>query len=197
MIVIEDPAQATEHSTLVKKNGYTVAHTVSWGEAAVKITASGHPAIVIIALSIPGRLDLIATAEQIQAKQNCPVIFIATFEDEAKHSCTYGYIAKSFDERELRIALELAWYRHDAEKKIHLYEEKFKKYRAHLEAVITRRTADLKKTNAQLQRLLHFIELTERKLATDSLEVDRHDEKEIPISIEEEMITADTDLKQS
>jgi DNA-binding response OmpR family regulator len=190
MLVIDDPGRAAELSVLVKKNGYTVAATVSSGEAAVKSEASGHPAIVIIDRSIPGRLDGIATAEQIQAKQNSPVIFIVTSEDEvkqaqAKHPGMFGYIAKPFDERELRIALELAWYRHDAEKKIRLSEDELKKYRAHHEAVIARRTAELKKTNAQLQRLLYFIELTERKLATDSLEVDLHDEKEIPISIEE------------
>jgi PAS domain S-box-containing protein len=200
ILVIDDPGRVAELSVLVKKNGYTVAATVSSGEAAVKSEASGHPAIVLIDQSIPGRLDGIATAEQIQAKQNSPVIFIVTSEDEAKqaqakHPGMFGYIAKPFDERELRIALELAWYRHDAEKKIRLSEDELKKYRAHHEAVIARRTAELKKTNAQLQRLLYFIELTERKLATDSLEIDLHDEKEIPISIEEGVITADTDLK--
>ncbi len=53
----------------------------------------------------------------------------------------------------------------------------------------------LKKTNAQLQRLLHVIELTERKLATDSLDIDLNDEEEVMVSSEEGVITADRDLK--
>ena len=199
IIVIDDPARATELSVLLKKNGYTISATVSSGEAVRKSETHGHPAIVLIDLSIPGRLDGIAAAEQVQAKQNSPVLFIVSSEDEAKHAklkhSQYGYISKPFDERELIIALESARYRQEAEQKIRVSEDELKKYRAHLEAVITRRTAELKKTNAQLHRLLHFIELTERKLATDSLEIDLHDEKEIPVSIEEGVITADTDLK--
>ena len=200
ILVVDDPARATELSVLVKKNGYTVSAMVASGEAALKSEVSGHPAIVLIALSLPGRPDGIATAEQIQARQNSQVIFIAASQDEAKHARAkhpgmYGYIAQPFDERELVIALELAHYRLDAERQIQESEDELKKYRAHLEAVIARRTAELKKTNAQLHRLLHFIELTERKLATDSLDVDLHDEKEIPFSIEEGVITADTALK--
>ena len=199
IIVNDDPAQAIELSVLLKKNGYTVSATVSSGKEAQKCETHGHPAIVLIDLSIPGKLDGIATAEQIQTKQNSPVIFIVSSEDEAKHAKVkhpqFGYISKPFDERELIIALESARYRQEAEQKIRASEDELKKYRAHLETVIARRTAELKKTNAQLHRLLHFIELTERKLATDSLEIDLHDEKEIPVSIEEGVITADTDLK--
>ena len=199
IIVNDDPALAIELSALLKKNGYTVSATVSSGKDALKIETHGHPAIVLIDLSVPGGLDGIATAEQIQAKQNSPVIFIASSEDDAKdakakHS-QYGHISKPFNERELIIALESARYRQEAEQKIRASENELKKYRAHLEMVIARRTAELKKTNAQLHRVLHFIELTERKLATDSLEIDLHDEREIPVSIEEGVITADTDLK--
>lgn len=199
IIVNDDPALAIELSVLLKKNGYTVSATVSSGEDAVKSETSGHPAIVLIDLSIPGRLDGIAMAEQIQAKLNSPVIFIVSSEDEAKHAKAkhpeYGYISKPFDEWELRIVLESSQYQQESERKIRVSEDELKKYRTHLEAIIARRTADLKKTNAQLHRLLHFIELTERKLATDSLEIDLHDEKEIPISIEEGVITADQDLR--
>ena len=199
IIVNDDPAKGSELSVLLKKNGYTVSATVSSGKDALKCETHGHPAIVLIDLSIPGRLDGIATAEQVSAKQNSPVIFIVSSEYEAKHAKVkhpqYGYISIPFDERELIIALESARYRQEAEQKISSSENELKKYRAHLETVIARRTAELKKTNAQLHRVLHFIELTERKLATDSLDIDLHDEKEIPVSIDEGVITADTDLK--
>ena len=73
IIVIDDPARATELSVLLKKNGYTISATVSSGEAVRKSETHGHPAIVLIDLSIPGRLDGIAAAEQVQAKQKLPV----------------------------------------------------------------------------------------------------------------------------
>lgn len=199
IIVVDNPAPAIELSTLLKKNGYTIAATVSRCEDAVKNEVSGHPTIVLIDLSIPECQDGIAIADRIPAKLISPVIFIVSSEEEAKHAKAkhprYGYISKPFDERELRIALETARYRQEAEQKIRKAEDELKNYRSHVEAVIARRTAELKKTNAHLHRLLHFIELTERKLATDSLDINLHDEKEIPISIEEGVITADTDLK--
>jgi len=199
IMVSDDPALAFELSAMINKNGYAVSATVSNGEDALKCETHGHPAIVLIDLSIPGRLDGIATAEKIQAKKNSPVIFIVSSDDEAKHAKSkhpqYGYISKPFDEREIRIALESAHYRQESEQKIRASEDELKKYRAHLEKVVSRRTAELKKTNAQLHRLLYFIELTERKLATDSLEIDLHDENQIPIIIEEGVITVDTDLK--
>jgi len=200
MIVIDDPAQAAELSALVKQNGYTLSASVSGGEAAIEQAASGDPVIAIIDLSIPGKPDGIATAEQIRTKTGNPVILIASSENDARHAQDthpgmYGYILKPFDERELRVALESAWYRQDADRKIHVSADELKKFRAHNEAVIAQRTAELKKTNAQLQRLLHVIELTERKLATDSLEIDLNAEEEVMVSSEEGVITADRDLK--
>jgi len=200
MIVADDTALAIELSTLLRKDGYIIAATLSSGEDAVKSKAPGHAPIVLIDLSIKGRLDGLATAEQVRTRQHSPVICIASSEDEAKDAQakapgSYGYIIKPLNERELRIALESAWYRQEAEKKIRESEDELKTYRAHLEAVIAQRTTELKKTNAQLHRLLHFIELTERKLATDSLEIDLHAEKEAPISMEEGVITADEDLR--
>jgi PAS domain S-box-containing protein len=200
MIVADDPALAVELSNCIKRDGYTVSATVSSGEDALKSVELQNPAIVLIDLSIHGRPDGIATAGQIRTINDSPVIFILSSEDEAeqakvRHPGSYGYISKPIDERELRIALELACYRQEAERKIHVSEEELKKYRAHLEAVIALRTAELKKTNAQLYRLLHFIELTERKLATDSLEIDLHAETEAPPGTEEGVITADQDLR--
>ncbi len=150
-------------------------------------------------LVIPGRPEGTPVAEPLSARHKDTIIFIANSPEEARraqaqHPGRYGFISRPLDERELIVALELAQYRHDAEKKISVSHNELKKYRAHLEVVIARRTAELRKTNAQLQRLLHFIELTERKLATESLDSDIHDEMVHPILIEEGVITADTDL---
>ncbi|MEI7649341.1 MAG: response regulator, partial [Methanomicrobiales archaeon] len=145
IIVNDDPAQESELSVLLKKSGYTLSATESSGKDALKSETHGHPAIVLIDQSIPGGLDGVATAEQVQAKQNSPVIFIVSSEDEAKHAKVkhpqYGYISIPFNERELIIALESARYRQEAEQKICSSENELKKYRAHLETVIARRTA--------------------------------------------------------
>ena len=152
----------------------------------MKYASAEKPAMVLIDLLIPGRHDGIAVAEQLSARHKDTIIFIANSSEEARraqaqHPSRYGFISRPLDERELIIALELAQYRHDAEKKTSVSLNELKKYRALLEAVIARRTAELRKTNAQLRRLLHFIELTERKLATESLNSDNHDERVHPI----------------
>ncbi|WP_301664827.1 PAS domain S-box protein [Methanoculleus frigidifontis] len=48
-------------------------------------------------------------------------------------------------------------------------EEELRRYREHLEELVQERTAELEAANQQLRRLLHYIEMTERKAAEDSL----------------------------
>jgi PAS domain S-box-containing protein len=74
-------------------------------------------------------------------------------------------------------------------------EREWKQKKIHLEAVIARRTTELKLANSHLHRLLYYIELSDRKLAADSLAMDIQSDNGLPPGIDEGVITADTDLK--
>jgi len=200
MIVEHNPVIAKEMSSKLKKIGYLIPATASDGAEALEKAAAGHVDIVLVNSALPGEMDGITTAEQIHARYDIPVIYLTSCDDEemlvrAKVNVLYGYIVEPFEEYDLRIALEIALCQHHADKRVRESGEKLKKYRAHLEAVSARRTAELKKTNARLHRLLHFIELTERKLATDALEMDLHEDGDPGVSAEEGVITADPDLR--
>jgi DNA-binding response OmpR family regulator len=175
MIVADDPALVKELSGLLKKNGYMISATVSGGEDALKNEANGHPEMVIIDLSIPGRLDGIATAEQVRFKRGIPVIFIVSSEEEATrikalHPGSYGYISKPFDERELRVALELALYRQEAEQKLHVTEALHTRNLESLNLRVQRAAHDF---NNILSSVLANIQLTKRELNEISSGYDR------------------------
>jgi PAS domain S-box-containing protein len=74
-------------------------------------------------------------------------------------------------------------------------DAEWRQQKIHLEAVIARRTAELKSANSRLHRLLYYIELSDRKLAADSLAMDIQSDSGLPPGIDEGVITADTDLR--
>ncbi|TAL38595.1 MAG: PAS domain S-box protein, partial [Spirochaetes bacterium] len=72
---------------------------------------------------LAGRMDGIEAAEQMQARYSIPVIFVTALSDEstlqrAKLTAPYGYLLKPFTEKELRISIEMAVYKHDMENRL-------------------------------------------------------------------------------
>ena len=108
----------------------------------------------------------------------------------------YGTLVLPVDPGNLKIILDLVARGHGAEKALRHSKDDLRKYRIHHEAVLLQRTKELKKTNAQIHRLLHYVEMTDRKLATDSLGTGLHREPEgTPPETGEGVITADPAMK--
>jgi PAS domain S-box-containing protein len=199
MIVGNEPVVTSELSLRLKNLGYRTVSIASSAEEAIGRAGTEHPDVILLDAALPGEPGGTATAKKLKEQYGFPVILIAKtgrdIPDRAKASTPFDTITKPVDEREVEIALEIAIHGQKAEMRIRALEDDLRKYRAHFEAVIARRTAELKKTNAQLHRLLHYIELTERKLATDSLDIEFQEDLERPFGTEEGVITVDQDLR--
>jgi PAS domain S-box-containing protein len=68
-------------------------------------------------------MDGIETARQIRSRFNIPVVYLTAYSDEkilerAKITEPFGYIIKPFNERELRINIEIALYKHKMEREL-------------------------------------------------------------------------------
>jgi PAS domain S-box-containing protein/putative nucleotidyltransferase with HDIG domain len=77
---------------------------------------------------IKGSMDGITVAEKIRASYRIPIIYVTAFADEltlrrAKITEAFGYILKPFDERELKIAIEMAYYKSLMEARLREREE--------------------------------------------------------------------------
>jgi PAS domain S-box-containing protein/putative nucleotidyltransferase with HDIG domain len=96
--------------------GYEVCGKATTGDEAVENAARYRPDLILMDVVIKGTLDGIAAAEKIWETFHIPIIYVTAYADEttlkrAKTTEPFGYILKPFDERELKIAIEMAFYK--------------------------------------------------------------------------------------
>lgn len=115
LIAEDETIVAADINLCLQKLGYTVTATVSSGEAVLNAIEDVQPDLVLMDIELQGDMDGIRTAEIIRDRWHIPVVFISAFSDierleRAKLVCPFGYILKPFDERDLRVTLEMALY---------------------------------------------------------------------------------------
>lgn len=121
LLVVEDEALVAEDIAGHLRNlGYNVVGVVDNGEEAVRQAFALMPDLVLMDVQLRGGMDGTEAARQIRVSCGRPVIFLTGHSDpsvikRAKESEPYGYILKPFSERELRIQIEMALYRHQME----------------------------------------------------------------------------------
>jgi CheY-like chemotaxis protein len=72
-------------------------------------------------IMLKGKMDGIEAASQIRSCYNIPIIYLTAYADEkilerAKITEPFGYIVKPFVNEDLKIAIEIALYKHRVEK---------------------------------------------------------------------------------
>jgi PAS domain S-box-containing protein/putative nucleotidyltransferase with HDIG domain len=116
LIVEDESLVARDIENMAVGQGYEVCGIASNGDQALEMAAESQPDLVLMDVIIKGTLDGIATAEKIWDSYRIPVIYVTAYADEhtlkrAKITEAFGYILKPFDERELKIAIEMAYYK--------------------------------------------------------------------------------------
>jgi PAS domain S-box-containing protein len=77
---------------------------------------------------LQGQIDGIDTARQIRSKRDTPIIYLSAYTDEmlyksAKDTAPFGYLSKPFSDSDLRNTIEMALYKHNAEKALRQEKE--------------------------------------------------------------------------
>ncbi len=117
LLIVEDEGLvARDLENMTRTMGYEVLGVASTADEALVQVACLHPDLVLMDVVIKGTLDGIAAAERIWEIYHIPVIYVTAYTDEvtvqrATLSQPFGYILKPFDERELKIAVEMAVYK--------------------------------------------------------------------------------------
>jgi PAS domain S-box-containing protein len=111
--------------------GYQVIAVVDSGEEAVRLARKERPQLILMDIRLRGAVDGVDAAQQIAADLDAPIIFLTAHTDEetlqrARATNPYGFLAKPFENQELRGAVELALYKHDLDQKL---KESEKRYR--------------------------------------------------------------------
>ncbi len=119
-IVEDEGVVALYLQSLLTGWGYEVVATIASGEDAVAFALESPPDLVLMDIQLRGEMDGITAAQTISATHDLPIVFLTAFSDDstvqlAGSSGAYGYVRKPFDERDLRIAVEMALVRHRAD----------------------------------------------------------------------------------
>lgn len=138
ILVVEDESTAIDTQKTLQNLGYDVPSVVCSGEAAIQKAGENKPDLVLMDIALTGQMDGIEAAEQIRSRFNIPIVyfFTAYLDDKtlerAKITEPTGYIVKPFEDRELKIAMEMAVY------KIKIRDEFFRSITQYISAIQTR-----------------------------------------------------------
>ncbi len=121
MIVEDEWITADDIRMSLQSLGYTVTSTVSSGEEAIQNAEKHKPDLVLMDIMLRGEMDGIEAANQIRSRFNIPIVYLTAYTNEtvlerAKKTEPFGYIVKPFAKQDLKVAIEIALYKHKAEK---------------------------------------------------------------------------------
>jgi DNA-binding LytR/AlgR family response regulator len=121
LIVEDEIIIAADISMILGGLGYEVTGITPRGEDALKSIEATRPDLILMDISLKGKLDGIETARRIHTEHQIPLIFLTANADDttfarAKEVQPYAYISKPFRQADLHRAIQLALQQVDAEK---------------------------------------------------------------------------------
>jgi diguanylate cyclase (GGDEF)-like protein/PAS domain S-box-containing protein len=132
LFIVEDEALiALEIRGRLQALGYQVSGIAVSGQDALDKIAGLRPDLVLMDIRLPGGMSGIEAAIRVRQEFDIPVVFLTAHADEetlaqARKAEPYGYLLKPFQERDLRIAVEMALQQYALERRIRESEEKFR-----------------------------------------------------------------------
>ncbi len=123
LLVEDEGIEALDAQQRLTRLGYSVPEIAFTGEDAVRLAEEMSPDLVLMDIMLRGKVNGIQAAREIRSRFDIPVIYVTAYSDEdtlsrAKIAEPHGYIVKPYDERELRVAIEVGLYRHDMERRL-------------------------------------------------------------------------------
>jgi CheY-like chemotaxis protein len=113
LLVEDDDVIARVADWRLKNLGYTVCGRATSGAEAMVLVVNTKPDLVLMDINIKGDVDGIETARMIKKGFNIPVVYVTSHSDgptleRAKETQPDGFIVKPFDDKDLRVAIQLA-----------------------------------------------------------------------------------------
>jgi len=124
ILVVEDEfITGADIQNNLRQTGYEVPFVVDNGEDAIRKAGELHPDLVLMDITLLGKMTGIEAAAQIRDRYGIPVIFLTAHSDDttitrALESEPFGYIVKPFEERNLKSTIKMALFKHSMDQKL-------------------------------------------------------------------------------
>ena len=156
----------------LEKEGYIVEGVAHDAETAIDQIRKTSPDLVLMDISLPGKIDGVKAAEILKTERNIPVIYATGTSDEETvqrvlASDPNGYVLKPIVPVQLYTTIETAMQRYQLENKLTDLNE-------HLESKVEERTKELESNNRLLEA-----EIDRRKTVENNLKEALAKEKEL------------------
>jgi PAS domain S-box-containing protein len=130
LIVEDDRIVARDIQQQLARIGHVVVGITARGEDVATLVLENRPDLVLMDIRLEGKLDGIDVAHQIHERLGIPVIFLTAYADEetvrrARVTEPFGYLLKPFEDSQLRTTIEMALYKHAAERKLRESERRY------------------------------------------------------------------------
>ena len=132
VLVVEDEAIVATHiQTTLEDLGYSVPAIALSGQEGIEKAEELLPDLALMDIVLPGGMDGIEAAAEIRSRFGIPVVYLTAYSDEqtlqrAKRTGPCGYVLKPFKERELRVNIEMALFKHDKDDEPRRREQRYR-----------------------------------------------------------------------
>jgi len=133
LLLVEDEVIVAEDVRRRLENlGYSVLGIATRGKDAIEMAVKFHPRLILMDIGLRGGMDGIETVRHIREKVDIPVIFASAYSDDttlhrARAAEPQGFVLKPFEERELRVTIEMALYKHASDRVLRESESMFRR----------------------------------------------------------------------
>ncbi|MFZ0547152.1 MAG: ATP-binding protein [Candidatus Promineifilaceae bacterium] len=129
ILILEDEqtvADAVRH--MLEHLGYIVPDIATTGEAAINLITQCHPDLLLIDIHLIGEMDGIVAAQIVRDRFDIPIIFLTgdasqTTVNRARLTEPFGYLLKPPGVKDLQVAVEIALYKHESERRLREQEQ--------------------------------------------------------------------------
>ncbi len=117
LIVEDERLIAIDLQRRLIRLGHTVVGLASSGGEAIQKALALHPDIVLMDIRLQGAMDGVEAAQQIQASEGIPVVFMTAYVDEetrqrVRATSPWGCLHKPFTAQQVQLRLEQVLARH-------------------------------------------------------------------------------------
>lgn len=120
-IIEDEPLIAETIKTALEKVGYTIVGMTDNGKEALFDIEELQPDLILVDITLEGKMDGIEMVEHLKKKSDVPFIFLTSHSDDntlerVKQTDPAGFIVKPFNEKTLKSNIEIALYKNKVQK---------------------------------------------------------------------------------